>query len=413
MNQPLANTPARIRSTPSLERAKPDDSEALRELRRQAITGRINQLAQDRQLSSPACSVVMARTAGTPITVATEERIESMWGQITRLLDIKHRTEEDELLFDEKLIDLNDWVRREYGHQGLTCEELELAYNALVKVELTYADGRTMEAYPFLDTKHLGEVLAGYRQLVNNMGEVSKVLSEGLYLPQPQDPSPEQIDAFMEKSLTAAIEQVRTGHYYIDHGNALYTWLFQSGQLQPTEAQWQAATAEAQKVINQDLIEQKRLVGRFERRAAKGSVTDHLTPLRARIGKQLAAVVRREGDFTQRVRSEAFQYLLRAYLRDRVEFDFGETAPLAERPKAPDDDGPKPFSHRQYVESLNEQLPLMGDEQVSDLQRAARQRNVLDVYELATAEWNRRLALAEEKKQADKLAKQAAKSQKV
>lgn len=309
-----------------------------------------------------------------------------MWTQVVNLIRLELTDEETEM-FADYLLDLNDWLRRQYGPRGLTCEEVSLAYNHLVMEELRKDDGRVLEAYPRLDTRHIGEVLAAYRRLVDTNTEVRQVLSQEAYLPPPTEPDPTDINAFMEQALSAAIAEVRrTGTFY-DTGNGLYSWLYQQGRIKPSVAEALSAREEAEKRVRVSLAEQKQT-------AATRTTGDYSGEhLRSAIGKRLANVLNATGDHNSLVREEAARIWLVNYLRQRA----GISAPAA--PPAPKPaTGPKPFSHSQYIETLKEQLPVMGDEQVSDLQRQARQRNVLDVYELTTAEWLKRFPAKSSKK---------------
>lgn len=319
---------------------------------------------------------------------ATDEQLSSMWTEVVNLLKIQFKNEIDEQFFYADLVDLNDWLRRQYGPRGLTCEEVRLAYNYLSMEELTKADGKILEAFRMLDPKTVGEVLAAYRRLVDNDTEVSKVLSQGLYLPEPPEPTEVEIDRYMGKCVRAAINRVKAGYEYIDWGNALFKWLYDKGHLRPTEDQWHAALKQAQKDVPVQLAEQKELAKRFKDSQILGDV----------IGKRLAAVMNREGDYVKRVRSQAWQICLENFLKEKA-------GPIAEKPAPPQEpmqvmSSPQtinlpptqPFSHHAWIENLKADLPKMDDETVSNLQLEARRRNVLDVYELATAEWEKRTA---------------------
>lgn len=311
-----------------------------------------------------------------------------MWTQIVKLLELQIDQDVTDEQWEEHLLMLNDWLIREYGMR-LSCEELELAYNALVKEELTKADGRQLEAFPFLDTKHIGEVLAAYRRLTAENTAIQNVIRKQLHLPESQQPTVDQIDAYMEESYRLAVDQVGSGIFYEDTGNALYTWLYNKGLIEPSQTEWEAAVAEAQRAVREDLVEQKRLVRLFEGRTAKQNHDDLITPLRQRIGSLLASVSQGEGDFVKRVRQEAFRILIRQHLRAKVYDQYGFWPDEAPRPKLVDD-APKTFSHFDWVKSLKEQLPDMPIEAVLKLQKDARDRNVLDVYELTTEEIKKR-----------------------
>lgn len=311
---------------------------------------------------------------------ATDEQLSSMWNEVIGLLGPQFEPgSDDEEWFWAELQNVNDWLRRE--HTTTTCEQVRRAYNLLVNEQLKKSDGKTLEAYPKINARHVGEVLAAYRRHVEGMAEVTQVISTGLYLPAPVEATPEQIDAQMEHRLREAIQFTKMGGIYFDLGNGLYTWLYSKKRIDPSKAEWEAALIEAQKQVRDDLAIQK------EEMAAVGQDS-----LRIKIGQRLADVMNEEGDFIKRVRQQAFRICLTNYLSRRVgqEIEALAKPQLRLTPKVEPDF--KPFSHARYVEELKKNLPTMSDEAVSDLQRKARIMNVLDVYELSTEEWNKRTA---------------------
>ncbi|MCX6218314.1 hypothetical protein [Spirosoma sp.] len=311
-----------------------------------------------------------------------------MWTEIISLLKIQFKDESEEEQFDADLPVLNEWVKREY--KTLTCEELTLAYNALVKEELTKPDGRLIEAYRCLDPKHIGEVIAAYRRQVDNDTEINRVMSQHLYLPAPAALTESEIDAQMEKNLKDAINLVKAGVNYFDLGNGLYAWLYKKGRIRPTNDEWEEAIILAKARVRGSLAIQKETAAKLA----------GFESLRAVIGKRLGTVMNEEGDYKLRVRQEAFRICLTNWLKRKtgVTAELVSNLPTTPSLKPPESDAQKPFSHNDYIKSLTEQLPTMGDEAVSELQRYSRRRNILDVYELATAEWNARQAAKPAKK---------------
>ncbi len=322
-----------------------------------------------------------AKVSGIPICVANDERLAAMWTQVVNLIKIQITTDEEESQFDNDLLDLNDWVRRQYGSEGITCEDVELAYNWLVMERLHKADSRVLEAYPRLDARHIGEVLAAYQRQVDNDMEVHRIIANQLYLPPPPEyvPTPQEIDAFMERTLKKAIQQAKAGIAYVEPGNGLYAWLYQQGRLRPTDRKWNEYLEIAQQQVRLAMVGQ---------RVAEAPVTPD-DFIRGGLGKSVASLLKNEltGDFKQRVRQTAMRLCLIDFLREQAGLPLNASLtpdlPVSEPP-------PAPIRHDQYIDWLTTNLPKFKDEQVSDLQRQAKDRNVLDVYQLTSAEWSRR-----------------------
>jgi hypothetical protein len=318
-----------------------------------------------------------------------------MWTQVTNLLKLEV-AEEDEDDYYSNLVDLNDWMRRQYGPMGLTCDDVTTAYNELVMERLRKADGNVLVAYPKLNARHIGEVMAAYLRQVDENVEVRQVLSQGLYLSQPEAPSQDDIDAWQEKVLAMAIEEVRAGRRYHDTGNGLYIWLYQKRRIRPSDLEFDAALELAKGQVQQELVNLKIAVGQVNNYKLDGDdipVAMHtVNPLRNLVGKHLAGVQQESKDYKARVRQQAMRNVLLNYLCLRAGVDVDK---LPDLPKVADivgqDTGEfKPFSHSRYIESLEQQLPTMSDQAVSKLQDEARKRNQLDVYELAINEYQSR-----------------------
>jgi hypothetical protein len=372
------------------------------EERRQAIADHIDEL----QLLPQTCSILKARLTAKPIQEATKAELSALWNELVRLVQVSFYTDEE---FNQWVADLpvrNAWLIREFGRTSL--DEVRLAYNMLVKEELHKADGRVLEAYPTIGPKNLGEVLAAYRRYVDGNRSVTEFLSTGKYLPEvKKEPRPDQIDTFMELALAEALKQVGQGIEYEDIGNGLYVWLFKQGRLRPSDDEFEEALELAKARVLISLADQKEAAAQFSHkgrnRNREADIDDAryngLENLRTVLGHRLAAIMRQEGDYKKRVRTEACRICLLNYLHQITGFVGPLSLSFSRLPSAPaladeyEVDSTKPFAHTQYIESLKEQLPYMDDETVSNLQRQARTRNVLDVHELATAEWERRQAV--------------------
>jgi hypothetical protein len=234
--------------------------------------------------------------------------------------------------------------------------------------------------FPVLAPRYIGDVLTAYMSKTQADPEVNRVFTQQLLAESNPEPSASEIDSMMQSALNQAIGEVEMGGRYSDTGNGLYRWLYARGDIRPTEQEWNAYLEVAQRNVKHDLINQKSNIPRMG--ATPGEVSK-----RGAIEKKLSDLMQGylTADYIKQVRSDAMRLCLHNYLLTLAE-DVASALPAT--PTAPAEY--VPYSHTDYIEALERQLPDMDDEAISNLQRQAKDRNLLDVYKLTTDEWNRR-----------------------
>lgn len=268
---------------------------------RAVIAARLNEL----RTSPQTLSIVMAQTTGTPIREASPAQLASMWNEAIGLFKIEFASNADFNAFQHSLRDLSDWVRREYG--STTCEEVRLAYNQLVKEELRKSSGQVLEAYPKLDPRHFGEVMAAFRRGIETNAEINRIhAQQQLSEPEPEKTEAE-IEAFMLDCLSKAVEHVRSGQTYRDPGNSLYHWLFQTRRFLHTEAEIHDYMRRAEPIVAFELNKERT---RFDTSVA--GVTR-----RKQAAEVLEAVILGSipAEYATRVRATAKQIYVNDYLK--------------------------------------------------------------------------------------------------
>ncbi len=313
----------------------------------------------------------------------------AVWQQIIVLLKMEIY-EEDATQFWAGITVLNLWVIRQYAPVGITCEEVELAYNMLIMEKLTRPVGedfKILEAYKALDPKHVGEVMAAYLRWVESNNEIRKVISKGMLDEPVAEQSQEEIDVFMEKALAAAVNVVRLGGRYAEVGNGLYQWLYGKGRIKLTDDQWNVYLESAIESVKQNLVAEKasiKMVGG----AGKATFDAKDQSRRNMIEKKLSDIMLGfyTPDYRTAVREEAQRMALNTFLLRLA-------GPIVACPLPDKRPEWKPYSHTDWVKGLATDITdrtNYTDEMVSDLQKKAKQMNWLDVHEIATEEWNRR-----------------------
>ena len=154
---------------------------------------------------------------------APESQLESMWNSIVFLLGIKVDLDEMDIHI-ETLSVLNNWILEQYGDK-LTVEEVLLAYDMACTRKLAID-----ELFSILSPKHVGIVLSAYNHFVTEDLEINKVFKQQLLHEEPKQ-TDEQITQFMKYALDLALDEVRKGKQYVDAGNGLFHWLWDTGRL--------------------------------------------------------------------------------------------------------------------------------------------------------------------------------------
>ncbi|WP_040006180.1 hypothetical protein [Fibrisoma limi] len=229
-----------------------------------------------------------------------------MWNEVIGLLDIRFATDEE---FDEhvaELVDLNDWLRRQYGPKGMTCEEVCKAYNLLVEGELG------MEVFARLAPKYVGSVLKAYRDYLNDNVEYSSVNRQQLLLYPATEPTADQIKARMNALLMQATAIAKTTGDFADPGNSLYTWLEQSGLINPTAEEQAEYMKRAESIVRQLLAEEKAAIPRINATPGQNAKREELTETLKMVLGDSDLI---PASYIDRVRAQAKYLYLNDYLK--------------------------------------------------------------------------------------------------
>lgn len=192
--------------------------------------------------------MILAKKVGTTIKLAKSPDLTDMWNRVVFLLGITVYEEDMPAHIDNiKLLSL--WVKDSFPE--MTCEEVYVAYNLACRRML-----KVDEVFSILSPKHVGQILAAYREYVNASEEMKT--ANKVMLLEAEKENADQINEKMEGFLAEAIEQTRAGKNYYDGGNGLFDWLWRTGQLKLTEEEGGGFYDRASKVLPQLLEREKK-----------------------------------------------------------------------------------------------------------------------------------------------------------
>ncbi|GAB3889742.1 hypothetical protein GCM10028803_00100 [Larkinella knui] len=171
---------------------------------------------------------------------ATVSELNKLIGGIVALLGIKI-TDEDVAAHEDTVITVIGWIKRRYA--TWTLDEIRLAYELAVDRKLD------VEPFRAIDPNYFSDVMAAFGRFRANDDALQRVYRNQLLISDRPEPTPEQINAFMESELQNAINQVWAGEEYPDLGNGLYDWLDKKGRIPFTPAQKWAYVEQAEPLV--------------------------------------------------------------------------------------------------------------------------------------------------------------------